>query len=104
MARRGKPQGQNRRCRTIATKRERFLERIRVYTIAKFTEAYLVDADPTRDQHGDDEYGYRNAAGSTSTAEARAFYQRVLKQDADNDPELAVLSPVSPGTDSEQEF
>ena len=102
--RRGAARKSHNHRRDYASKRSRFLERIRVYTVAKLTDAYIVDTDPTRDQHGNDEHGYQDAAGSSTTAEARAFFGCVLKRDADTDPELAVLSPVSPGTDSEQEF
>ena len=92
------------RRRTLSARRSRFLERIRVFTIAKFTSAFIIDSDPSRDQFGRDEHGHRNAEGSTTTAAARAFFGRVLQQDAEWDPELYVLSPITEPSDCEDEF
>ena len=95
---------QQRRRRTVDAKRSRYLERIRIFTVAEFTNHFIIDSDSKRDQHGRDEHGHHNAEGSCDTASARAYFGRVLQQDAEWDPELYVLSPITDASDIEDEF
>ena len=94
--RRVQPRHRTRR-RTLSTKRERFLERVRLYLRAKLKSAFGLD--PDIDDHGHD-FGDTDL----TTDVGFAFLRTIVRREHDLDPELYCCSEVSFGSTDNEEF